>query len=302
MTINPPFKYRAFGLNIQSDFEIDEMMPASFEQEEVRITMAEAPKAINNPVKEGVRFQLTANEFLLNVDNVARYYVADGNAIRVEKRNGSSHQEVRLFLLGVVFGALLHQRGMVPFHASALKGPDGKGFMICGRSGIGKSTITAYLVKQGYSLLSDDISVVQAEEGRVRVYPSYPFLKLWKDVMDHVDFTADEGTRLREPLEKYGYRLDEAFYSYALDLNNVFVLSVHNREEYKTEELRGIEKFEALKNQTFRFQFVTEKNRSGHFNLVNQLAQSASLHRINRPQSPIDTERLHQIILNVLKG
>ena len=300
MQMRTSFKYRAFGLKIQSDFEIAEMQQASFDRQDVTVILAETPRAIENPVREGVRFQLTDNEFLLNVDNVARYYVADGNSIRVEKRNGSTFQEVRLFLLGVVFSALLHQKGMVPFHASALLDEQGKSFLLCGRSGVGKSTLTAYFLNKGFGLLSDDVSVVGSGEGKIWVYPSFPFIKLWKDVMEHVDFSADEGTRLRDPLEKYGYRMEESFHSQPAPIERVFVLHVHNKENYQTEELRGIDKFNALKNQTFRFQFVTDRNRPGHFTLLNEMAQAISVHRVTRPQAPMETERLFEVIRRLL--
>ena len=302
MSQKTSFKYRAFGLNIQSDFEIAEMHPADFDRQDVTVVMAETPDAIENPSRQGVRFQLTDSEFLLNVDDVARYYVSDGCAISVEKRNGSSMQEVRLFLLGVVFGALLHQRGLVPFHGSTLKGEDGTSFMVCGRSGIGKSTLTAHLVQKGYALLSDDVSVVRPEEGRVMVKPSFPFIKLWKDVMEHVDFSLEEGNRLREPLEKYGYRMDQAFHSEPVPVNHVVVLNVHNQEEYKVEELKGIDKFNVLKNQTFRFQFVTDKNRTRHFTVLNQMAQSVQVFRITRPQAPMNIERLFTEIKNTMEN
>jgi hypothetical protein len=249
-----------------------------------------------------VRFQLTDSEFLLNVDQVARYYVSDGNAILVEKQNGSTLQEVRLFLLGVVFSALLHQRGMVPFHASTLKGEGGNSFMVCGRSGIGKSTLSAYLLNRGHILLSDDISVVMPEDGHVMVRPSFPFLKLWKDVMEHVDFSLEQGSRLREPLEKYGYRMEEVFHAEPAPIRHVFILNVHNQEEYRREELKGMDKFSALKNQTFRFQFVTDKNRSRHFTVLNQMAQSVRVWRITRPQAPMDIERLFTEIKNSMEN
>lgn len=300
MQNRPSFKYRAFGLNIQSDFEIAEMQQASFGRPDVTVVLAETPRAIENPVREGVRFQLTDNEFLLNVDNVARYYIADGNSIRIEKRNGSTFQEVRLFLLGVVFSALLHQKGMVPFHASALMDEQGKTFLICGRSGVGKSTITAYFLNKGFSLLSDDVTVVGSGEGKIWVYPSFPFIKLWKDVMEHVDFSAEEGTRLRDPLEKYGYRLEQNFHSRPAPIKKVFVLHTHNKENYQTEALKGTDKFNALKNQTFRFQFLTERNRQGHFTLLNEMARAVSVHRVTRPQAPMDSESLYEVIRRLL--
>ena len=283
-------------MNIQSDFKIAEMLPAEFDREDVRIVMAETPESIENPIREGVRFQLTNNEFLLKIDKVARYYVADGSAIRIEKSNGSTYQELRLFLLGVVFSALLHQRGMVPFHASALKSSSEKGFLICGRSGIGKSTLTAYLLKQGYSLLSDDLSVVRPKEAEIWVYPSFPFLKLWKDVMEHLEFSAAEGIKLREPLEKFGYWLEESFYPDPVRVNTVFVLHAHNKETYVNRELKGIEKFDELRYQTARMQFMVDKYQSRHFGVVNQLARSAKVIRITRPQKPMDTERLYEEI------
>lgn len=287
-------------MNIQSDFEIVEMQQADFRQSDVTVTLAETPGKIENPLREGVRFQLTDNEFLLNVDNVARYYVADGNSVRVEKRNGSTLQEVRLFLLGVVFSALLHQRSMVPFHASSLLNEDGRSFLICGRSGVGKSTITAFFLKKGFPLLSDDISVVKKHDQDILVHPSFPFIKLWKDVMDHVDFSADEGTRLRDPLEKYGYRMEESFHPEPAPVGRMFVLNVHNKEGYKTEELKGVEKFNALKNQTFRFQFLTERNRSGHFTVLNEMAKTIQVYRVTRPQAPMETERLFEVISRML--
>jgi hypothetical protein len=295
-----PFKYKAFGLNIRSDFEISEMQEAVFEHPDVWITLSEVPREIDNPIREGVRYQLTDNEFLLNIDNVARYYVADGNSIRIEKRNGSTFQEVRLFLLGVVFSALLHQKGMVPFHASALLDDQGRSFLLCGRSGVGKSTLTAGFLKKGYRLLSDDVSVIKPSEGRIWVYPSFPFIKLWKDVMEHVDFSTEGGTRLRDPLEKYGYRVEESFYPEPAPLENVFVLHVHNKEEYKTEQLKGTEKFNALKNQTYRFQFVTDRNRPVHFTELNKMAQSVAVYRVTRPQAPMEMERLFEVIRRLM--
>ncbi|MCF8335199.1 MAG: hypothetical protein K9H65_01225 [Bacteroidales bacterium] len=290
------FKYSAFGLNIQSDIEIPEMKETAFNRPDVTVILAETPGEIENPMREGVCFQLTETEFLLNVDNIARYYVADGNSIRIEKRNGSSFQEVRLFLLEVVFAALLHQKGMVPFRASALLDERGKGFLLCGRSGVGKSTLTAYFLNMGFRLLSDNVSVVSSEQGKIWVYPSYPFIKLWKDVMEDVDYTPEEGIKLRDPLEKYGYRIEEAFYSEHVSLEKVFVLHVHNKEEYKTEKLEGPEKFNALKNQTFRFQFLTKRTRSHHFILLNEMSQALSVMKVTRPQAPIESERLYKVI------
>jgi hypothetical protein len=132
------------------------------------------------------------------------------------------------------------------------------------------------------------------------VYPSFPFIKLWKDVMDQVEFSSENGTRLRKPLEKYGYHMEVAFRSEHARLNTMVVLNVHNKEGYQTEHLKGVEKFNALKNQTFRFQFLTDRNKPIHFTVLNEIAGSVNVYRITRPQAPMDIEKLYQVVKKIL--
>ena len=64
--------------------------------------------------------------------------------------------DVRLFLLGSVWGALALQRGLLPLHASAV----GRGRTVhafTGPPGAGKSTLAAALAARGYPLFTDDM-------------------------------------------------------------------------------------------------------------------------------------------------
>ncbi len=56
--------------------------------------------------------------------------------------------DVRLFLLGSVMGAVLHYRGVTPLHGNGFV-HEGGAVLVLGNMGVGKSTLAAALVKKG---------------------------------------------------------------------------------------------------------------------------------------------------------
>jgi len=296
-----PYKYRAFGLDIQSEIEIPEFLAGQFAVPEVEVVISSTPSALETPEKTGVCYQVKEQEFLLWVDNIARYYVKEGKKITIQKYGSSTLQEVRLFLIGVVFSALLQQRSKFALHASAIKHGE-ECFLICGRSGAGKSTLTREFLNAGYQLLADDISVISGNDQAVFVQPAFPFIKLWKDSMDHLELKEEEGRKLRDEMEKYGFQLTHEFYSEELPVSRIFILVPYNQPVYKSEQLTGLEKFAALKNHTYRFQFISTANRSYHFKALHTLASDIPVTRIYRPQAPIDAEDLRVYLEKVLDG
>lgn len=295
-----PYKYQAFGLNVQSEFEIPEFIEGSFKDSQVSVSLGDVPESLEHPEKKGLRYQLRENEFLLKLEHVADYYVKDGTTIIIQKKDKSTMQEVRLFMSGLIFSALLQQRGLFALHGSAIK-KGRNAFLVCGRSGAGKSTLTREFLNDGYKLLSDDISVIYEKEGSIFVQPSFPFIKLWKDSMEHLEMDELSGARLREQMEKYGFHLHDEFHNQLMPVNNIFVLVPHNKPEYIREQIRGIEKFNVLKNQTHRFQFMSEAVRQYHFDLMNAIASKVPLYRITRPQAPINTNDLKSVIEELIE-
>lgn len=295
-----PYKYRAFGLNIQSEFEIPEFLPAQFEIPDVTIQFGNIPSYLENPEKKGLRYQLRDQEFLLWLDHIAGYYVQNGNSIQIKKYDTSTMQEVRLFLAGHVFVVLLYQRGFFALHANAIRSGD-EAFLVCGNSGAGKSTLTREFMNAGYQLLSDDISVLEEQQENIYVQPAFPFIKLWKDSVEHLELDEVGGARLREQIDKYGFNLKDEFYDEVLPVKNIFVLVPHNKLEYKREQLKGIEKFNALKDSTYHFQFISDTLRPSHFELINKIAAQVTVHRITRPQAPINTVDLKAVIEELLE-
>ena len=62
--------------------------------------------------------QVSENEMIIDVKNVAAYRVCNGNRVQIFPLESSDRESIQLFLNGSVLGAILHQRGIVPLHGS----------------------------------------------------------------------------------------------------------------------------------------------------------------------------------------
>lgn len=183
MSVEPtsaPKRYSLFGLQIESDLELPELLPGSADlAPDVRIEVGDA--SVNGQLEPGLH--RVGGDALLVVAETARYFVAGGCRIVVEPQEGASTRNVRLFLLGSAFGLLLHQRRMLPLHANAVE-IDGRIVAFMGGSGAGKSTLAAWFSDRGFPLIADDVAVVDFEGDTPIIHPGLPRLRLWKMVIE----------------------------------------------------------------------------------------------------------------------
>ncbi len=172
-----PFHYRLFGLTIASDFALPELPPGDGARPDVAIRSVE---------------RLEGRGYRLEVDGVARFEIERGEAIDVERLPGVPDANVRLFLLGSVFGALLHQRGAFPLHANAVV-IGGRAIAFTGPSGSGKSTLAAWFGDHDHHVIADDVCVIDSDEAhRVVVRPGLPRLRLWRDALKNSGRNPDD--------------------------------------------------------------------------------------------------------------
>lgn len=290
------FTYIAFGLIIKSEFEIPELIKSDGNSD-VKISFGKAPKELSEITKRGVKYQATKNEFLLEVDEIAKYYVKNGDEIIIELLKDTADKEVNLFLLGSAFGALFIQRGLLPIHGSAVKFGDYT-TIFTGLSGVGKSSIAGYFANQGFHILADDISVINHD---LKVVPGFPSVKLWNDVLHKLEITTDSLHEIRPDIKKFKLPISENYFNQTLPLKNIVILGTKNTPGFEIEELQGIKKFNAIKNNTYRYKFVQglEKQQE-HFQILNKLLQQTNVYKITRPQSPLQLKELGDFVLKKL--
>lgn len=291
------FTYKAFGLIICSEIECPELIQSKGSPD-IQIVLGSTPKELINPFFSGVRFQTKGQEFLLSVDGIARYYVKDGNSITIDKYPNSNISDIRLFLLGSAIGALIHQRGLLPFHGSSVKIGD-NAIILSGLSGAGKSTLAAAFKQKGYQVLSDDISVISFSDDRPFVNPGFPQMKLWNDSIQKLGENPSNLARVRNEMDKYSLPIKTGFWDNPLPLQKIFIIASSNLGELKVEPIKGIEKFSMLKTHTYRFNFVTGKEmQSTHFKSFEKLSKTIEIFRLTRPSGKFPFDELINLILN----
>lgn len=151
-----PQDYQVFGLHVRSEFALPELHPTQGRSEpDVTITTGGVTVSCEGTAGLSVH----NGGLIFVVPGVAKYRIEQGTEITVEPAPDAPERNVRLYLLGSVIGAVLHQRGMLPLHANAVE-IDGRAVAFMGPSGAGKSTLAAWFQDQGLNVLADDVCVV----------------------------------------------------------------------------------------------------------------------------------------------
>ncbi len=192
------------------------------------------------------------DEFLLDLEGIARYQVSAGADIIVEAYPEADEDSIRLFLLGSVCGALLHQRRLLPLHASAIETPKGA-VLFAGGSGKGKSALAAAFYSRGYRVMADEICLAAPD-----CFPAFPRLMLWPDVLDQLCLRNPNVRRARPNLKKFHVPLAKGFASEPSPVHAIYLLARTGAARSSVTPVSGFNKVAELVNVIYRRRFCAE--------------------------------------------
>lgn len=156
---------------------------------------------------------------------VADLIVEAGQSITVIPAPNADQDTLALFVAGAGLGVLLHQRGLLVLHASAVRAGDQIiGFV--GAKGWGKSTTAMAMHCAGYQLVSDEHLVIAwSDQGNPLALPGTSPVKLWADALVSMGGAAEASPRVRSGLNKY-YSSDPLPPTEQCPLQQIFLLDV----------------------------------------------------------------------------
>lgn len=294
--------YRAYDLAVDSEIPLPELVPWRDDGRptagpRVVVRVGRVPRTLDGARVISSAFQVRSDAFVLHIEGVASYSVRDGREITVEPATGASEHEVRVFLLGTCMGGLLHQRGYLVLHASAVADDRGATLM-CGHSGSGKSTLLGALLDRGHRMLVDDVCAITiGADDRPVAHPAYPRTRLWADAARELDRDTRDLPRVRPDMDKFEWQVPERFWDTSAVVRRVFLLTSTDRDDLRLEPLSVVERFAALVHHTYRRTFIdTPATRRVHFDLTAAVASAVPVIRVTRPRAPVRLDELADMI------
>lgn len=189
--------YSAYGLTVRSDFRLPELMEIPEDCADpgrsatIDIVAGCVPDDLPGATKVGPWIRVSGGDVLYIVTDIARILVKGGTRVVVDMEVGARESDMRTYLLGSGLGTILHQRGMIPLHISAVLSPDGA-IAFTGPPGAGKSTMAANLnAALGWPLVCDDVAVMTQSNGEVMIESGMLRCRLWKDALDRLGVSVE---------------------------------------------------------------------------------------------------------------
>ncbi len=279
--------YSLGGLRVASDFPLSGLQVCRNETAarcEVVIRCAPIPEGVASAFRDG-QSSATWSEVLLDFPGVARFLLRAGAEILIDLAPSSDDDEVRAYLLGAVFGALCHQRGVTPLHASAIDVADGCVAFV-GASGAGKSTLVAALARRGHAVISDDECFLQLDTGGdVQAWPGISRIWLWDDSRTALGFGGPGVKRELRGYTKYFVPVRSPRNpTQSRPLRRVYQLHHVPNGVTEVTRLRGTDAVEALMQNVYPADLAARLGYPSHvFMVCTAVARDVPVFRLSRP-------------------
>lgn len=266
------------------------MMHLTFPIDSVKLSFTESAPFTFHPesFKAGV-IEVEEKRWHMSIPDIGDYWVEDGERIWIRPVSQCDEASIRLFLNGSVFGAVLHQRGLIPIHGSSFVF-EGKTVLLAGDSGAGKSSVTTAFCQNSARFLNDDINPLIVTDDAVRIKKIRTSVKLWEDSLNALSVDDPAKLRIRPDVEKFYVSLNNVVQDEELDLNCLIILQSSTCDTIEYTVPQGTEKYHLLRSVIYRKGYLhgMPLTKKSYFKKLLQVADSVKMYVVTRPmQIPV---------------
>jgi hypothetical protein len=289
------YLYETYGLRLASIVKLPDLLPGTFAVHDADVIIQWGQVERIPPAVLEVDHQLvlwaTATEIGAVCRQVGTLRIRQGKEVIIDRLPEVNESMLQSALLDAALAAILHQRGVIVLHASAVTLGDGA-IAFLGASGEGKSTTATAMCTYGHevegkptALLTDDMVAIQFDAlGQPWLLPGFARIKLLPGTLAAVDDFADE--LFGEVDQLSGKRLCVAnhwFPQRAFPLKRLYLLG--SGETLAVEPLSPHEAFFGLIEHSYAQAFVEETGTlPWQIQHYSQLLRQVPMQRLNRPR------------------
>ncbi len=212
-----------YGLLVMSDFWI-------LDSPEIKLENRDPDIVVRFGIVENSLSKVCSQIFSGFLPKVGNFLISNGNEVIVEPLPDVDERILRPCILGSAMSVILQQRGFLVLHASAVL-MQGEAIAFLGTSGAGKSTTASAFMKQGYSVITDDVLAIQFKDGIPIVIPSYPFIKLLPDAVAALGHDVETFPLLNRTTTKRMQTFENSSLQDTYPLGKIYFLAISDRHE-----------------------------------------------------------------------
>lgn len=272
----------------------------SFPLAGVTIKIVTGCKNVSNPLHKTDMWTIGPSEFRMVIDGVATFYASKGNYVELDPNPDADPAIIRMNLYGNVLAALLHQRKIIHFHASSIF-YNGKGIMLLGETGAGKSSLAASFILQGADFLSDDLSPLIFHKQQPLIWPIYKTIKLRDDAIHQLKIDRRRTRKAEEGTGKYFFKVKTSVGT-TFPLHIILRIQPSDVSQIIIREVSSMEGFPMLRSEicSWEMLFGMPETEKAYFNQLVAILRHTRFINVVRPHYyPIS--ELHNQVAEYLK-
>ena len=305
--LNLNYRHQAYGLVFGSPFPLYTLAESDLPVDVEIIVDKEytVPNGVVVP-QNSYTFLPGTNSAICQYDDAGLIAIEDGSTIRINPVSHVDSKTMSQMLLSVLMRLLLHQRGLLVFHAGGVI-INGKSVAFCGYSGQGKSTLVAYLDAKGFPFITDDILAVNVgKDGAMNIFPGPAQIRLWPDSLAAIGEQPENVPTFYERYDKRLFRGVHQLTSQLPPLTRIYVLESASSEDTHIEALgparalQYVMTYSSVGELTMARKdvFKDSSDRLRHLNKCAVIAQKVPVRRLIRRRTYDEMPTLVEMILH----
>ena len=265
----------------------------------VFVIRGDVPAGVANPLFENESLHVSQQEYMLTVPGVGSFYARDGREVNFRSERGADEEWVRLYLNGQVLVALLHQRKIINFHASSFI-HDGRGIMVLGETGAGKSSMAVSFALAGAGFLTDDLTPVVFRDEQPYILPLYREVKIREHTAEQLKIGHEQ---LRDAETGTGKRYLSLKRAGVKDHRLHVILKIETGDVSKPEfkKLSPAEKFSLLRSEICSWEILAgmPETEAAYLQQLLHIVEQVRFMRVVRP-TEVEIAVLHAAVRDYL--